>query len=96
MGLDLETVRLEVEKLVGLGPEAKSVGNIPYTPKVKKALSFAAKEAVALHHLYVGTEHILLGLLREGDNVATRVLTGLGISLERTRQEILKELDPNA
>jgi ATP-dependent Clp protease ATP-binding subunit ClpC len=65
-GLDLETVRLEVEKQVGTGPEQKMLGNIPYTPRVKKVLALAQKEARALNHTYVGTEHILLGLLREG------------------------------
>jgi ATP-dependent Clp protease ATP-binding subunit ClpC len=95
MGLDLETVRLEVEKQVGTGPDQKQAGNIPYTPRVKKVLSLAAREAKALNHTYVGTEHILLGLLREGDGVAARVLKNLDVDIEQTRQEILKELDPN-
>jgi ATP-dependent Clp protease ATP-binding subunit ClpC len=95
MGLDLETVRMEVEKQVGSGPDTKMSGNIPYTPRVKKVLALAGKEAKALHHSYVGTEHILLGLLREGDGVAARVLKTLEIDLERTRNEVLKELDPN-
>ena len=95
MGLDLETVRLEVEKQVGTGPDQKMIGNIPYTPRVKKVLALAAKEAKALNHTYVGTEHILLGLLREGDGVAARVLKNLDVDIEQTRQEILKELDPN-
>jgi ATP-dependent Clp protease ATP-binding subunit ClpC len=95
MGLDLETVRMEVEKQVGTGPDQKMMGNIPYTPRVKKVLALAAKEAKALNHTYVGTEHILLGLLREGDGVAARVLKNLDVDIEQTRQEILKELDPN-
>src|SRR5207302_1108385 len=95
MGLDLETVRMEVEKQVGSGPETKMVGNIPYTPRVKKVLALAGKEAKALNHSYVGTEHILLGVLREGEGVAARVLKSLEIDIERTRNEILKELDPN-
>src|SRR4051795_7833381 len=95
MGLDLETVRMEVEKQVGSGPETKIVGNIPYTPRVKKVLALAGKEAKALNHSYVGTEHILLGLLREGEGVAARVLKSLEVDIERTRNEILKELDPN-
>ena len=95
MGLDLETVRMEVEKQVGSGPETKMVGNIPYTPRVKKVLALAGKEAKALNHSYVGTEHILLGLLREGEGVAARVLKNLEVDIERTRNEILKELDPN-
>jgi ATP-dependent Clp protease ATP-binding subunit ClpA len=95
MGLDLETVRAEVEKQVGTGPEDKVLGNIPYTPRVKKVLSFAAQEARALHHTYVGTEHLLLGILRDGDGVAGRVLKSLDIDIEVTRQHILRELDPN-
>jgi len=106
MGLDLETVRLEVEKQVGTSPDQKQVGNIPYTPRVKKVLNLASKEAKALAHTYVGTEHILLGILREGDlsrgiashggpGVAARVLKNLDVDIEQTRQEILRELDPN-
>ena len=95
MGLDLETVRLEVEKQVGTGPDQKLAGNIPYTPRVKKVLELSKKEAKALHHTYVGTEHILLGLLREGEGVAARVLRNLDIDIDQCRQEILHELDPN-
>jgi ATP-dependent Clp protease ATP-binding subunit ClpC len=95
MGLDLETVHMEVEKQVGSGPETKMVGNIPYTPRVKKVLALAGKEAKSLQHSYVGTEHILLGLLREGEGVAARVLKNLEVDIERTRTEILRELDPN-
>jgi len=95
MGLDLETVRMEVEKQVGTGPDQKMIGNIPYTPRVKKVLALASKEAKALNHTYVGTEHILLGLLREGDGVAAKVLKNLDVDIEQTRQEILRELDPN-
>ncbi|HPA16636.1 MAG TPA: ATP-dependent Clp protease ATP-binding subunit [Verrucomicrobiae bacterium] len=95
MGLDLETVRMEVEKQVGTGPDTKIVGNIPYTPRVKKVLALANKEAKNLNHSYVGTEHILLGLLREGEGVAARVLKSLDVDIERTRVEVLKELDPN-
>jgi hypothetical protein len=95
MGLELETVRSEVEKQVGTGPDQKMIGNIPYTPRVKKVLALAAKEAKTLNHTYVGTEHILLGLIREGDGVAARVLKDLNVDLEQTRHEILRELDPN-
>ena len=95
MGLDPETVRQEVEKQVGFGTENKMSGNIPYTPRVKKVLALAGKEAKALQHSYVGTEHILLGLLREGEGVAARVLKNLEVDLDRTRNEVLKELDPN-
>lgn len=95
MGLELETVRMEVEKEVGSGPPQKSVGSIPYTPRVKKVLALANKEAKALNHSYVGTEHLLLGLLREGEGVAARVLRRLDVDIERTRNEILAEIDPN-
>ena len=95
MGLDLERVRMEVEKHVGSHPETNMIGNIPYTPRVKKVLALAGKEAKALNHSYVGTEHILLGLLREGEGVAARVLKSLEVDPARTRNEILKELDPN-
>lgn len=95
MGLDLESVRMEVEKEVGTGPESKSSTNIPYTPRVKKVLALANKEAKQLNHSYVGTEHILLGLLREGEGMAARVLTSLSVDLQTTRNEVLAEIDPN-
>jgi ATP-dependent Clp protease ATP-binding subunit ClpC len=95
MGLELEAVRMEVEKEVGSGPPQKASGNIPYTPRVKKVLALANKEAKALNHSYVGTEHLLLGLLREGEGVAARVLKRLDVDIQRTRNEILAEIDPN-
>ncbi|MDB6120807.1 MAG: clpC [Verrucomicrobiaceae bacterium] len=95
LGLDLDTVRMQVEQQVGSGPETKMVGNIPYTPRVKKVLALASKEAKQLNHSYVGTEHILLGLLREGEGVAAQVLRNLDINLDKARNEILRELDPN-
>jgi ATP-dependent Clp protease ATP-binding subunit ClpC len=95
MGLELEAVRMEVEKEVGSGPPQKAAGNIPYTPRVKKVLALANKEAKALNHSYVGTEHLLLGLLREGEGVAARVLKRLDVDIQRTRNEILAEIDPN-
>src|SRR6059036_2822239 len=91
----LQKLGLDLDKQVGTGPDQKMIGNIPYTPRVKKVLALAGKEAKALNHTYVGTEHILLGLLREGDGVAARVLKNLDVDIEQTRQEILKELDPN-
>lgn len=95
MGLGLETVRMEVEKEVGSGPPQKTGSNIPFTPRVKKVLAFANKEAKGLNHSYVGTEHLLLGLLREGESVAARVLKRLNVDIQRTRNEILAEIDPN-
>jgi hypothetical protein len=96
MGLDLELVRQELKKCVGMGPERNPSLNIPYTPRVKKVLALAIKEARGLNHSYVGTEHILLGLLREGDGVAGRVLQNLDVDLERTRAEVLRILAPNS
>src|ERR1035437_7598090 len=95
LGPDLETVLLEGAKQGATATDQKMMGNIPYPPRVKKVLALAQKEAKALNHPYVGTEHILLGLLREGDGVAARVLKNLDVDIEQTRQEILKELDPN-
>ena len=95
MGLDLETVRMEVEKAVGVGSDMKTVGNVPYTPRVKKVLALAGTEARAMNVEFVGTEHILLGLLREGEGVAARVLANLNVDLEQTRHAVMKELDPN-
>jgi len=95
LGVDLDNVRMQVEQQVGSGPDTKMVGNIPYTPRVKKVLALASKEAKALNHSYVGTEHLLLGLLREGEGVAAQVLRNLDVNLEKARNEILKELDPN-
>jgi len=95
MGISLEALRLEVEKAVGQGPETKTVGNVPFTPRAKKVLQLAAAEARALNHSYIGTEHILLGLLREGEGVAAQVLRNLNVDLDTTRVEVMKELDPN-
>lgn len=100
MGVDLERARREVERLVGAGdpmllPSGSESGNIPFTPRVKKVLALAGSEARALNHSYIGTEHILLGLLREGEGVAARVLENLNVDLESARIAILKELDPN-
>ncbi len=94
IGIDLEAIRAEVEKLVDTGPGHKMIGKIPYTPTVKQVLDLASREAKALNHAYVGTEHILLGLLREGEGVAARILRQLHVDIDKTRLEILKELNP--
>ena len=93
MGLDFETVRLEVEKAVGTGPETKMIGEIPLTSRAKKVIEYAVEEAKKLHHSYIGTEHLLLGLLREGEGVAARILKNLDIDLDEVRTEILNELE---
>jgi len=95
LGIDLASVRMEVEKAVGTGPETKTIGNIPFTPRAKKVLALSASEARGLGHSYVGTEHVLLGLLREGEGIAARVLENLGVDLDETRYEIMKTLDPD-
>lgn len=95
MGIDLETVRAEAKKGVDTSPKRENLVGTPATPRVKKVLGLAAREAKALNHTYTGTEHILLGLLREGDGAAARILEKLGMNLEKTRQAILTELDPN-
>ena len=95
MGISLESVRMEVEKAVGQGPETKTVGNVPFTPRSKKVLQLAMAEAQSLNHTYVGTEHILLGLLREGEGVAAQVLRNLDVNLEAARGEVMRELDPS-
>jgi hypothetical protein len=89
-GLDGEIVRMEIEKVVGIGSPHSLPAAIPYTPRVRRALQLAAKEATSLKHASVGAEHILLGLLSEGSGVAALVLKNLGVQTEATRQEILK------
>jgi hypothetical protein len=91
--IDMEMLRREIEKQVGTGPDAPG-GIIPYTPRVKKVLALAARESESLNHTYVGTEHLFLGLLREGEGVAACVLTELGVDLAQARQAILENLDP--
>lgn len=93
MGLDFETIRLEVEKAVGSGPETKMIGEIPLTSRAKKVIELAVEEARNLNHSYIGTEHLLLGLLREGEGVAARILKNLDIDIEQARAEILNELE---
>ena len=93
MGLDFETVRIEVEKAVGSGPETKMIGELPLTSRAKKVIEYAVAEAKNLHHSYIGTEHLLLGLLREGEGVAARILKNLDVNLEEVRAEILAELE---
>jgi ATP-dependent Clp protease ATP-binding subunit ClpC len=92
LGLSLESIRLEVEKLVQPGPATQIQGDVPFTPRSKKALELAAEEARSLGHNYIGTEHLLLGLIREGEGVASQVLLNLGLDLNRVRSEIMELL----
>ncbi len=92
LGLSLESIRLEVEKLVQPGPSTQIQGDVPFTPRSKKALELAAEEARSLGHNYIGTEHLLLGLIREGEGVASQVLLNLGLDLNRVRSEIMELL----
>ncbi|MBA3603631.1 MAG: ATP-dependent Clp protease ATP-binding subunit [Parachlamydiaceae bacterium] len=93
LNIDFETVRSEVEKLVGYGPEIQVYGDPALTGKVKKVFEYANEEAANLNHNYVGTEHLLLGLLRQTDGVAAQVLENLNVNLREVRKEVLKELD---
>jgi ATP-dependent Clp protease ATP-binding subunit ClpC len=93
LNLDFETVRNEVERVVGYGPEIQVYGDPALTGKVKKVFEFANEEAAALNHNYVGTEHLLLGLLRQTDGVAAQVLENLSVNLKEVRKEVLKELE---
>ncbi len=92
LDVDLRKVRLEVEKLVKAGPEMVTMGKLPQTPRAKKVIEYAIEEARNLNHNYVGTEHLLLGLLREHDGVAAQVLMNLGLRLEEVREEVLNLL----
>lgn len=92
LGVDLRRVRLEVEKLVKSGPEMVTMGKLPQTPRAKRVIEYAIEEARNLNHNYVGTEHLLLGLLREQEGVAAQVLMNLGLKLEDVREEVLNLL----
>lgn len=93
MNIDYDTVRVEVEKLVGFGPEIQLYGDPALTGKVKKVIEYANEEATTLNHNYVGTEHLLLGLLKQTDGVAAQVLENLNVNLKEVRKEVLKELE---
>ncbi len=95
IGIDLQALSEAVEKQIGTGPNEKMTGNAPYTPRVKKVLDMARREAKDLNHTYIGTEHLLLGLLREGGGVGAKVLRDFDVNLEQLRAAVLKELDPN-
>ncbi|MDD5428500.1 MAG: ATP-dependent Clp protease ATP-binding subunit [Candidatus Omnitrophica bacterium] len=91
-GLSPDKIRLEVEKLVQPGPATVVSGDLPFTPKAKKVIELAMEEARSLGHNYIGTEHLLLGLIREGEGVASQVLVNLGLELEKVREEVMNLL----
>jgi ATP-dependent Clp protease ATP-binding subunit ClpC len=88
LGISVEAVRAEVEEIIGIGGSSPT-GQIPFTPRAKKVLELSLREALQLGHNYIGTEHILLGLIREGDGVAAQVLLKLGADLSRVRQQVI-------
>ena len=92
LGLSLDTIRLEIEKLVQFGPSTVVSGDIPFTPKAKKVIELALDEARRLGHNYIGTEHLLLGLIKEGEGVASHVLMNIGLDLNKVRAEVIKLL----
>ncbi len=92
LGLSLNKIRLEIEKLVKPGPPTKIEGDVPFTPRAKKVMELAMEEARALGHNYIGTEHFLLGLIAEGEGVASQVLLNLGLDLDRVRKEVMELL----
>lgn len=95
LGLNLDNLRKAVEMQVGYGNENVKAENIPYTPRFRKVIGLAAREAKSLNHSYIGTEHLLLGLLRDGEGVAARILISLNVDIESCRREIMLALDPN-
>src|SRR5262245_10552962 len=95
LDIDLRRVRLEVERIVQAGPDISFKGKLPQTPRSKRVIEFSIEEARNLNHNYVGTEHLLLGLIREEEGVAAQVLLNLGLKLERVRDEVLKLLGHN-
>ena len=95
LDIDLRKIRLEVEKIVQAGPDMVTMGKLPQTPRAKKVIEYAIEEARNLNHNYVGTEHLLLGLLREQEGVAAQVLLNLGLKLEDVREEVLNLLGHN-
>ncbi|MFH1413758.1 MAG: ATP-dependent Clp protease ATP-binding subunit [Candidatus Omnitrophota bacterium] len=92
IGISLQNIRLEIEKLVQPGPSTQIIGDIPFTPRAKKALELSAEEARSLGHNYIGTEHLLLGLIREGEGIASQVLLNLGMDLNKVRNEVMELL----
>ncbi len=87
-GISLDAVRQQVEEIIGRGRQAPPEGHIPFTPRAKNVLELSLSEAMLLGHTYIGTEHILLGLIREGEGVAAQILVGMGLDLNDARQRV--------
>src|SRR5438105_7447423 len=96
LDIDLRKIRLEIEKIVQLGPDVVAMGKLPQTPRAKKVIEYSIEEARNLNHNYIGTEHLLLGLLREREGLAAQVLESLGLNLQGVRQEVLLLLGDTA
>lgn len=92
LGADLRSIRLEVEKIVKSGPDMVTMNNLPHTPRAKKVIEHATEEAFNLNHNYIGTEHLLLGLIRDQDGTAAQVLMNLGLTPEIVRKNVLSLL----
>ncbi|MHC4919449.1 MAG: Clp protease N-terminal domain-containing protein, partial [Planctomycetota bacterium] len=92
MDIDLEKIRHEVEKIVKTGPSMVTMGQLPFTPRAKKVLELSMEEASALSHNYIGTEHLLLGLIKENEGIAAQVLMNLNVKLDEVREEVLEFL----
>jgi len=92
VGITLDAVRQQVEEMIGRGEQKDPSGQIPFTPRAKKVLELSLREAIHLHNDYIGTEHILLGLLREGEGAAVQALVGLGVDLNRVRLQVVQLL----
>ena len=94
LDVDLQRIRQEVEKLVSHGTTKVTMGQVPFTPRAKKVLEFALEEASRIGHNYIGTEHLLLGLIREGEGIAAQVLQNIKVRLEDVREEVLELVVP--
>ena len=95
LGVNPEQLSSELERLAPIVSNEDVAGGIPYTPRVKKVIALAQKEARALNHVHVSTEHMLLGLLSEGNGAAAKILQSFNVNLERARKEVLRQSDPN-
>lgn len=95
LDIDLRKIRLGVEKIIQCGPDTFALGKLPQTPRFKKVIEYSIEEARSLNHNYVGTEHLLLGLIHEGEGVAAQVFMNLGLKLEDVREEVLNTLGHN-